>query len=286
MRYRCHAKVNMTLSILGRRGDGYHTIRSIFQAVALHDDLAVERSSSGIGLEVRSPFPGIPSSGENLVIRAVREVMAHRGVSCGLEMVLTKRIPPGAGLGGGSSDAFAAIRALDGLLSLELTEDEYLEIAARIGSDVPYFYYGGTAMVTGRGEHVTPLADFSDREAVIVMPPRAISSKDAYRWWDERSGSSHQALQDARSCATLPDEASLVIGNDFEEVIFSRYHEIAHIKEKLLALGCEAASLTGSGSAVVGYHREKGRLRDFAGAFSGECLVIPTTTLRRSQCMT
>lgn len=164
---RAHAKINLTLEVLGRRDDGYHDIASILQTVSLHDILTFEEADN-ITLECDRPELVTP---DNLVLRAAHLLRDNVGVSTGAAIGLRKKIPVAAGLGGGSSDAAATLLALNRLWGTELTREDLLPIAASIGSDVPFFLYGGTGRVFGRGERVQPLPP-ADLEWAVVLAPR------------------------------------------------------------------------------------------------------------------
>ena len=164
---RAHAKINLTLEVLGKRDDGYHDIASILQTVSLHDILTFEESD-GITLDCDRPELTTP---DNLVLQAAHLLRDYAGVSSGAAIHLDKKIPVAAGLGGGSSDAASTLLALNRLWGLELTNTDLLPLAAQIGSDVPFFLYGGTGRVFGRGERVQPLPP-ADLEWAVVLTPR------------------------------------------------------------------------------------------------------------------
>lgn len=164
---RAYAKINLTLEVLGRRDDGYHEIASILQTVSLYDTLTFEEAEA---ISFDCDRPGLAAR-DNLVVRAAHLLREAAGVSRGAAITLAKRIPVSAGLGGGSADAGATLLSLNRLWGLELSREDLLPIAARIGSDVPFFLYGGTARVSGRGERVEPLPS-ADLEWAVVLTPR------------------------------------------------------------------------------------------------------------------
>lgn len=172
---RAHAKINLTLEVLGKRDDGYHDIASILQTVSLHDTLTFEESD-GITLDCDRPELATP---DNLVLGAAHLLRDFAGVSSGAAIHLDKKIPVAAGLGGGSSDAASTLLALNRLWGLELTNADLLPLAAQVGSDVPFFLYGGTGRVFGRGERVEPLPPADLRWAVILTPRIDVSNKTA-----------------------------------------------------------------------------------------------------------
>ncbi|HEY2923634.1 MAG TPA: 4-(cytidine 5'-diphospho)-2-C-methyl-D-erythritol kinase, partial [Candidatus Eisenbacteria bacterium] len=178
LRVRCPAKINLGLWILGRRPDGYHEIDTILQTVTLEDELLLEETREGFELETRG-IP-IPKDGPNIVERAWSLIAESRGTSRGVRVRLTKRIPVAAGLGGGSSDGAGFLAGINRLLSLEFTEVEIQRILARLGSDVPFFWKGGTARATGRGDEVRHLCPAPEAWIVLATPPLAISTTWAY----------------------------------------------------------------------------------------------------------
>ena len=173
------AKINLGLAILGRRADGYHDLLSVFEAISWSDRLTLSRAPEGITLAC--PGSDLPSGPENLVWRAADLVRRRFGISRGVRIVLDKRIPAGAGLGGGSSDAAATVRGLDRLWEIGASEDELAEVCAVLGSDVPFFLRAalggnGTAIVEGRGEIVTPLPAQETLHMVVAAPPVHVST--------------------------------------------------------------------------------------------------------------
>jgi 4-diphosphocytidyl-2-C-methyl-D-erythritol kinase len=172
---RAYAKLNLYLEVLGRRADGFHRLETVFQTIDLHDRLTVRRDADRQGIGLTCDLPGIPSDSSNLVWRAIAAYIAGREAEAGhFHCHLEKGIPHGAGLGGGSSDAAAILRALSQLLPGWHTQVELMRIAAALGSDVPFFLVGGTAMGEERGEVLTPLADVMPTAITLVMPHESL----------------------------------------------------------------------------------------------------------------
>jgi 4-diphosphocytidyl-2-C-methyl-D-erythritol kinase len=260
------AKINLGLKVLGRRADGYHDLRTVFQTVTLADALEVEFTparSSRISVRSEPEIPG------NLVERAARLAMDAMRVTGRVEFRLKKRIPMGAGLGGGSSDAAAVLLALPVLAGRRLPLATLLEAAANLGSDVPFFLLGGTAVALGRGTEVYPLADRPPATGVLVAPALHVSTSEAYQalgrgsaeltstaWQDMISGfqSCVWELGQARQGTPAP----AVGENDFESVIFSRHPQLKSLKRRLEKLGANPAMLSGSGSALFGLFGGRG----------------------------
>jgi 4-diphosphocytidyl-2-C-methyl-D-erythritol kinase len=250
---KAHAKLNLNLRIVGRRLDGYHDLESIFQSISLHDRVTLEATGSGITLEVDAP--GVPEDGKNLAWRAAAALPGHgRGVHIRLE----KGIPVAAGLGGGSSDAAATLIGASRLWGLDLPPDEMASIASGLGSDVPYFLTGGTALVSGRGERVDPLPDRLGYELLVVHDGTALSTAEVYSMARPALTSATGISRMARFGPTPSDDPLggvgewVRVGNDLEPSARHFCPAIGEIKDRLLHAGAVAAAMTGSGSAVFG----------------------------------
>jgi 4-diphosphocytidyl-2-C-methyl-D-erythritol kinase len=258
LRLRAFAKINLGLQILARRADRYHELRTIYQTLALHDRLELCLRPDAHGVEVTCDDPAVPSGPHNLVHRACTLWREVRGARCGIRVQLQKRIPAGSGLGGGSSDAAATLIGLERLTGNRLDASTRFKLAARLGSDVPLFLYGGRVLGCGRGERVYPLLDLPRRPCLVIFPAFAISTAAAYKALDaERSkdrkltGAGQEFSIDSFGArSSLLQENWGPAENDFEQVVFARWPELADLKCQLIRAGAEIASLTGSGSAV------------------------------------
>ncbi len=281
IRVRCPAKINLGLWILGRRPDGYHEIDTILQTVLLEDDLLIEESREGFALEVRG-IP-IPANGPNILERAWSLVEGRVGNrSRGIRVRLMKRVPIGAGLGGGSSDAAGFLVGLNRLLELGLDATELSAIAARLGSDVPFFLRGGTARGMGRGEQVRHLCPAPPIWTVLATPPLAISTTWAYGrvripLTPLRRGASMLAAAAERGNweAIAP-----LLHNDFEDVVLREFAGIARLRRALAASGALGSLLSGSGSTVFGLaltRDQAGRAAESAVACGATVRVVRTT---------
>ena len=287
VRVPAYAKVNLRLDVIGRRPDGYRELRTIFQTISLHDTLELEAvSKPGIDLRIvgDSVLAGEPGR-DNLVYRALAQLRRQLRLTQGVRVVLTKRIPVGRGLGGGSSDAAAALIGLLRLSGKRIEMAEVTEIGSGLGADVPFFLHGGRALGISRGDEIYPLADVSRRGVVVVSPREiAVPTRDAYRWLGQGLGSRLTKRPDAtklwRFCALCwsPQEGNL--SNDFEAVVFQRYPRLAAIKRELLRQGAAGASLAGSGSAVFGIFKNPAMARRTARAFPKDQVFICSTLSR------
>jgi 4-diphosphocytidyl-2-C-methyl-D-erythritol kinase len=279
------AKVNLRLDVLGRRADGYHELRTIFQSISLHDSLQLELSRKpGIELEiVGDPVLAAGSHRENLVWRAAEALCRDLKLSRGVRIVLKKRVPVGRGLGGGSSDAAAALTGLLRLTRRKIAPERLLEIAAGLGADVPFFVFGGRALGTSRGDEIYPLPD-GQRRTLVVVSPRdiAVSTRDAYGWLDRRltKNSGDSRLWSFCALCWSPQEDHL--SNDFESVVFRRHPRLARIRRALLQAGAAEAALAGSGSAVFGVFPNPAQARRSARLFPEDQVFVCSTLSRRA----
>ncbi len=257
LQLRANAKINLGLRIVGRRKDGYHRLHTLFQEIDFGDDITLtSRPSPELTLEVTGPqSTGVPSGEENLCLRAARLLLETSSKQAGAHIGLHKQVPPGAGLGGGSSDAAAALKGLNQLWQLGLTSDELVELAVQLGADVPFFIRGGLQLGEGIGEVLTPLATQLPHTILLVLPPLSVDTAWAYRQFAGRQsfppapGFDRLIIHDP-----IPWEA---FTNDFEELVFSHHGELAEIKGRLLEAGAVYAGLSGSGSAVLGLFEEQ-----------------------------
>ena len=239
-------KINIGLFVVAEREDGFHDIETIFYPLQQPaDTLEIEPVAHGIDFEVTNADIG--SVDNNLCVKAFRMMQAACGFVGGVRMRLTKNIPVGAGLGGGSSDAAAVLKAANELYGQNLSDEELMELGAKIGSDVPFFIGNRPAFATGKGELMTPVdIDLSDKRITIVMPPFTMSTAEAYRLIVSRP-----APFDLRKLSDVPlNEWKRVVENDFERPLYTRFPILAAAKERLYTEGADFVLLSGSGSAL------------------------------------
>ncbi len=244
------AKVNLSLRVLRRREDGFHDIKSLIVPISLFDKLEIEKRGEG-GIDFTCNEPGVPADDTNLVVRAARAFCAAFKIADGLRISLHKEIPHGAGLGGGSSDAAAALLALDEIFKTNAPRALLHALAAELGSDVPFFLDRSAACVTGRGENVEPIAFSHAIPLLLIKPPFGVPTPWAYRQWRdslEIPGVRYEAQ-------TFPWGALV---NDLERPVFEKYLLLAEMKTWLLAqTEVAGALLSGSGATVFAVLREK-----------------------------
>ena len=283
VRVPAYAKVNLRLDVLGRRADGYHELRTIYQAISLHDTLELQAAREpGIELCIagNSELAGEPGP-DNLVYRAIHQLGREIGLHIGVRAVLTKRIPVGRGLGGGSSDAAAALLGLLRLTGKRIEAARLLEIASGLGADVSFFLHGGRALGIGRGDEIYPLPDAPRRHLLVVSPQEiAVPTKDAYQWLSEELTNSAAPSKLMRFCALCWSPQGGALSNDFEAAVFPRYPRLAAIKRELLQQGAAEASLAGSGSAVFGVYQHPAKARRAARAFPKDQVFLCSTLSR------
>ena len=250
MEFHAPAKINLSLRVLGRRADGFHDLESLMCPVSVFDTLDVTRRESS-GLEFVCDDATLPVGEDNLVVRAARLFCAARGVEPNVRIALTKHIPHGAGLGGGSSDAATTLLALDRLFEMRLSRDALAEMAAELGSDIPFFIYESAAVIRGRGERVEPVAFPHALPLLLIKPPFGVPTPWAYSRWKEACeipGVSYAAQ-------TFP-WGELV--NDLERPVFEKFIFLADLKRWLLAQPEVAGALmSGSGATVFAVLKSK-----------------------------
>jgi 4-diphosphocytidyl-2-C-methyl-D-erythritol kinase len=255
-RVRAQAKINVWLHVLGPRPDGFHELHTLFHRLDLADDITVRASDAkSRSLDVsgpRLPPDGLGPATKNLAYRAAEEFHAHTGWPRGFEIHLVKNIPVGGGLGGGSTDAAAILRALNVMAPSPLDDDAIHAIARSLGADVPFFATRHVAaMAAGRGDDVTDgYPSMPQADVLLVVPAFAIATADAYRWLRE-SGSYHVAV--AHTPAPPGHGwAAADRGNTFEPIVEARHPELAEYRAMLAKAGASVARLSGSGSTVFG----------------------------------
>jgi 4-diphosphocytidyl-2-C-methyl-D-erythritol kinase len=279
------AKVNLRLDVLGRRADGYHELRTIFQSISLQDTLYLERKHKpGIELDILGdPSLAAGPQRKNLVWRAAEAIRREVQFAGGVRISLEKRIPVGRGLGGGSSDAAATLAALLRLTGRRVAPERLLEIAARLGADVPFFLSGGRALGTGRGDEIYPLPD-GEKRTILVVSPRniAVITRDAYDWLDDRLTKRHSVHRLWSFCALCWSLREGHVSNDFETAVFRRHPRLNRIRRELLQGGAAEAALAGSGSAVFGIFRNPAQARRSAQLFPEDQVFLCTTLSRKA----
>jgi 4-diphosphocytidyl-2-C-methyl-D-erythritol kinase len=248
MTVRSFAKINLGLEIVGRRPDGYHDIRTLFQTVTLADELDIEPAPDG-RFELSGDEPSIPWDGSNLIARAARLLGDETGTRRGARIAVRKTVPAGRGLGGGSSNAAAALIALDRLWGLGLGPDRLAPLARRLGADAPFFLRGGLCLGEGIGDRLTQLPDLAPLACLFVIPPYPIPTPSVYAGVDAALTSPGKVSKIERF---LGSGDFGLLENDLERVIFRAHPELRRWTCFFRERGALVSQVSGSGSAVYG----------------------------------
>jgi len=279
LQMRCPAKVNLHLQVLGRRSDGYHELRTIFAAVGVWDELSFESAPAGVLELIVEPKGVVPAGDDNLVVRAARLLAEHLGVNRGARMMIKKGIPVAGGLGGGSSDAAAALAGLARLWAGHEEPEELETLAAKLGADVPYFLVGGVAWGVGRGSEVTALPDLPRWWLVLVPGSEPIPTAEVYRALDA-------SLLDGEAGSEIYrwviEGGELPLGscrNDLQPTVVKRWPEVGRRLERVHDTQPLLAMLSGSGGTVFGLYQDEARARQAAGAMAPlRSMIVPLLT--------
>lgn len=248
---RAPAKINLTLDVLGKRADGYHELASVMQTIALYDTIALwPATGDEIRLDCNVPALNVP---DNLVVRAAHLARSAKDNLPNVRIELVKGIPSPGGLGGGSSDGATVLRALNAWWQLGLSPAQLTEIAATLGSDVPYFIHGGTALIAGRGERVTPLPDILPLWLIVAQPPVHVPTPAVFRALDSADYSDSTAtrtLVNAIQSGAPLDLADATFFNALQAGVLRDYPAVNTVREQLLASGAPVVRMSGSGPAL------------------------------------
>ena len=266
-----NAKINLTLDILGKRPDGYHEVAMVMQSIGLHDTIEMEKSAAGIALTINVPW--LRADEKNLAWRAAALMQQEYGLSGGVNMRLTKRIPVAAGLAGGSADAAAVLRGMNRLYELGLSDAKLCELGARLGSDIPFCLLGGTMLSTGRGEVLTRLSNLPETWVVLAKPRISVSTAWAYQNYDEQGAEQHPDNARIQQEIARGDRKAVakLLCNVLESVTIKRYAVISRYKELMLEQGAMASMMSGSGPTVFGLAESRGTANKIA-----DCLRAST----------
>ena len=285
VRIRAHAKINLDLRVLGTRADGFHELRTVFQALALHDVIECVPREGPFAIECDAA--GVPLDRTNLVWKAADALwrsLRRTGPVEGMAIRLRKQIPLQAGLGGGSADAAATLLGLAAAWRVPVRPAQLSDVAATLGADVPFFLSGGTALGLGRGDEVYPLADLPRHWIVLLIPGFGVSTVEAYGWYDHEREAGHAAVHEPQYVpGPWPSRAAQMI-NDLEAPIARHHPEIDQMKVALRRAGAVAAAMSGSGSTVFGLFQRRADAVAAAGRLSGSgWRVVVTESVGRGE---
>jgi 4-diphosphocytidyl-2-C-methyl-D-erythritol kinase len=250
MQVRAPAKINLSLKILGRRNDGFHEVDTLIAPISLYDGIKIDKGAAGKGIEFRCDNPSVPQGDDNLAVRAAKAFFETTKIDPAVSIELEKKIPHGAGLGGGSSDAASVFLALNELFGAKLSTEALAEMAAPLGSDIPFFLFQSAALCKGRGELITPVKLNRKFSILLLKPAFAVATGWAY-----------SRLQGSREIPGIRYEAQefadLTFVNDLERPVFEKFVFLAQLKMWLLSQSeVGAALMSGSGSTMFAVIRE------------------------------
>jgi 4-diphosphocytidyl-2-C-methyl-D-erythritol kinase len=260
------AKINLALKILRKRADGYHELQTILQKISLNDELELKLSPRQ-GILVTTDDPAIPGDQSNLAYRAAQALLQRTRIAAGVAIHIRKRIPAGAGLGGGSSDAAAVLTGLNKLLACKLTTSGLAELGLTLGADVPFFLYPqNTALAEGIGERLSPISLHQSFWALLVYPGFSVATAWAYRNYKILTNkinhiSMRNSIRDIYQLLPL-------LENDLEQVVIKEHPEIQKIKDDLISAGAYGSLMSGSGSSVFGLFTDEEQARKAAATLT------------------
>lgn len=277
---RSFAKINLALELKGLRADGYHEIQTIYQAINLCDTIQLEEQPQGA--EIVTNCRELPTDSRNLVYRACLRLQESFNIERGVKIKIDKKIPLGAGLGGGSSNAAVTLIGLTHLWSLSLDRIHLYDIARELGADVPYFLMGGSCLGMGRGDELYPLADFPRWWVVLVVSPFSLSTSEVYQRANlvltkEKNNSS------MRGFFLMESDVERIMVNDLEEVVFADYPSLRRLKEELKELGAKGSLMSGSGPTIYGLfkmYKEAKKAQKSLNAMGYRVILARTLTIK------
>lgn len=250
-------KVNFRLDVVKKRSDGYHDLRMLNAAVSIYDEMEIEMIERGIQVDCEDD-PNVPSGEANIVYRATKEIMAYSNKNVGIKINIKKRIPSGAGMGGGSSNAAQVLLTLNQILRINLSKEKLIKIGLRFGADIPFFLYGSPAIATGIGENLTKVKKMPKVPLVIVSPNVVVATKSVYERYSVGNGAGN-SVEEMEIPKEFTSKKVLVkyMKNDLESVTGKQYPIVNEIKDLLMKHGALAAQMTGSGPTVFGVFSDK-----------------------------
>lgn len=273
------AKINLGLEILGKRGDGYHNLKTIFQTIDLCDIIEIKENQYG-AIHLSGDDPGVDWDNRetNTIFKAVEAIYKNYNVCRGFDIVVKKRIPPGSGLGGGSSNAAVILLFLDRYFQLGIDRKDLIDLAAGIGADVPFFLIGGTVLAQGIGEKMSPLPDAKEKSVDIVIPPITVSTRLIFSHFNLTSKPRKSKID-----IFIKSKNARILENHLEKVTCELFPEVGMIKNKMSILGYELVLMSGSGSAIYGMTgvEEVQRFSRLRNVFPGARIAIARTVGRQ-----
>lgn len=279
---RAPAKINLTLDVLFKRDDNYHELEMIMSSVDLADHLTFTPLDEDT-VEVFTNKAFLPVDRRNHVHQAAKLIKKEYDIQTGIRIEIDKKIPVAAGLGGGSTDAAATLRALNRIWNLNLSTDQLIEYGMRIGTDVPHSIIGGTAFVSGRGENVRPIAPVPPCWIVLAKPRLSVSTKTVFRALEVEQLSYKPTSRIVERAIVANDYEGMVqnLGNALEYVTFQRHPQLAQLKKRMLRYGMDGVTMSGSGPTIIGFSQNYSRAKRVYNSLRGFCEeVYITRTLK------
>lgn len=278
MKINAYAKINLSLDVVGKREDGYHLLKMVMQRIALHDELTLERTAQGISLTCNLPF--VPVNARNIAYKAIRRYLDANHLDHGVSLHIEKRIPVGAGLAGGSTDAGAVLLALNEMNGDLMSRVELLALGLSLGADVPFTMTGGTALCEGVGEIITPLPDFSGKLVVLTKPPFSVSTKQVFSSFQLDKVNWHPDTDALVQGVREGDigKVSANLGNVLENVTLNKHPVLRRIKAEMLERGAAGVLMSGSGPTVFGLFDDRAAAEAACHSFAGRYRETYLTT--------
>jgi len=280
MRRLAPAKINLFLHVLRKRSDGYHDLASVMQQISICDELDFKLCPEGIVLSC--PGTDLPTNEDNLIYRAARALFDYAGYYGGIEIILHKKIPSAAGLGGGSSDAATTLTALNDLCSLNVSQGELMKIGAKLGADIPFFIFGRSAYATGIGDELSVISEMPKLNLVLINPAFPLSTKAVYE------GLNLTLTKGRKNSYSIPrfyviDDVIRELHNDLESVSLLMHPELNDFKQMLMKEGALGALMSGSGPTLFGIFADEKSAEEAREAIlkkvSSQCLVFLAQSL-------
>lgn len=277
MRVKSFAKINLGIEILGKRADGYHEIRTLYQVIDLFDLIEIAPIPRN-AIILTGDDPSIPWDGSNLIHKAGTLLKDRFPIEQGVEIRVTKRIPAGRGLGGGSSNAAMTLLALNKIWDLGLSRKDLRNLGSLLGADVPFFFEGGLCLGLGIGSRVMPQKDLDPYMCVLVLPPISVSTAFVY---EEFRVALTSRDKESKIIRFLDSHDFGLLDNELEETVFRTYPQIKALKSLIQKQGSELTLMSGSGSAVFGLFRQRTQAEEVVKKLSKEHAALCVTTLSR-----